>query len=71
MADHVEEASHEMLDGRDAEIAKLRQALTDILNPLAYLARCAKAEGAYLNCNAPVIANNIGTLQGIARDALR
>lgn len=51
--------------------AKLRQALTDILNPLAYLERCAKAEGATLNSSAQAIANNIGTLQEIARNALR
>lgn len=71
MPDHVEAALHEMLEGRDSEIGKLRQALADILNPLAYLERQAKAEGATLNSLAPSIANNIGTLQGIARDALK
>lgn len=54
-----------------SDLEKARQALTDILHPLAYLERKAKAEGANLNSQAPAIANNIGTLQGIARDALR
>jgi hypothetical protein len=53
-----------------AEIERLRQALQDVVNPIGALQRYAEAEGAKLSGAAHSIANDLGYLQGIARDAL-
>lgn len=55
---------------RGGEVEKLREALEDVCNPLGYLQRRAEAEGARLSGMAYAIANDIGTVQKIARDAL-
>lgn len=49
---------------------RYRQALEDVCDPLGYLRRRAEAEGSRLGGMAYAIANDIGTLQRIARDAL-
>ncbi|PZU75583.1 MAG: hypothetical protein DI530_15135 [Sphingomonas sp.] len=48
----------------------MRQALEDVCNPLGYLRRKAEAEGNRLGGMAYAIANDIATVQQIARDAL-
>lgn len=58
-------------EGRDADVEQLKQALEDVCNPLAYLKRMAEAEGAKLGGMAYSIANDIATVQGIARAALQ
>jgi hypothetical protein len=55
---------------REAEVERLRQALEDVCNPLAYLQRMAEAEGNRLGGMAYAIANDINTVKGIARAAL-
>lgn len=55
---------------KDAEIDRLRQALTDVVDTMGYLKRKADAEGATLNGHAHSIANNLGVVREIARDAL-
>ena len=59
------------IEGRDADVEQLKQALEDVCNPLAYLKRMAEAEGAKLGGMAYSIANDIATVQGIARAALQ
>jgi hypothetical protein len=51
--------------------AAYRQALEDVCNPLAYLQRMAEAEGGKLSGMAYSIANDIATVQRIARAALQ
>ena len=53
-----------------AEIERLRHALQDVVDPIRVLLRYAEAEGAKLSDAAYSIANDIGYVQGIARDAL-
>lgn len=57
------------------EIASLldryRWALEDVVSPMAKLQRDAEAEGARLNGMAYSIANNLGFVKSIARDALK
>ncbi len=53
-----------------AGVEGLRQALEDVCNPLGYLQRMAEAEGNKLGGMAYAIANDISTVQRIARDAL-
>lgn len=52
------------------EIRRLQGALRDVQNPLEYLRRYAAGEGAKLNGNACAIANELGFVQRIAREAL-
>lgn len=52
------------------EIAKLRAALNDIVNPMDVLRRQAEAEGAVLNHMAHGIAHSPGFLRDIAQRAL-
>lgn len=52
------------------EVERLRQALEDVVNPLQYLQRMAEAEGSRLGGMAYSIANDISTVQSIAKDAL-
>lgn len=54
----------------DGVESAFRQALEDVCNPLAYLQRKAEADGARLGGMAYTIANDLATVQGIARDAL-
>jgi hypothetical protein len=61
---------HDPTHTREAEDERLRQALEDICNPLAYLQRMAEADGNRLSGMAYTIANDINTVQGIARAAL-
>lgn len=58
-----------MID-KDAEIARLRQALEDVTNPLEYLRRYAIRDGHELGGMAYVVANNLHFVQTIAREAL-
>lgn len=53
-----------------AMVTVLRQALEDVCDPLSYLQRKAEAEGSRLNGMAYTIANDIATVQRIARAAL-
>lgn len=53
-----------------AQLDRYRWALEDVVSPMTKLARDAKAEGATLNGYAAQVANNLGFVQGIARDAL-
>lgn len=58
-------------DFLEAENARLRQALSDVVNPLDNLQRYAESKNAKLNGSAYSIANNLGFVQRIARDALQ
>ena len=53
-----------------SSVDAMRQALEDVCNPLGYLRRKAEAEGNRLGGMAYAIANDIATVQQIARDAL-
>jgi len=53
-----------------AERDRLRQALTDVVNPLGALKRHADAQGGRLNEMAHSVANNLGYVQDIAKRAL-
>jgi hypothetical protein len=53
------------------EVARLRQALQDIVDPLGKLKRDAEAQGAKLSGMAYQIGNSQSYIQGIAKDALR
>lgn len=53
-----------------AEVARLREALTDVVNPLGRMRRMAAAQGAQLSEVAYAIANDIHYVQDIARAAL-
>ena len=52
------------------EIRRLQGALRGVQNPLEYLRRYAASEGTKLNGNAYAIANDLGFVQRIAREAL-
>jgi len=52
------------------EVERLTQALRDVVNPLGYLQRKAEAEGNVLGGMAYAIANDLGTVQRIASDAI-
>lgn len=54
----------------EAEILRLETSLKDVCNPLGHLKRQADARGCKLSGMAYQIANNISTVQSIARDAL-
>lgn len=54
-----------------AEIDRLREALSEIAQPIVYMQKRAEAEGARLNHMAIAIANDPNYLSGIAADALR
>lgn len=57
---------HEAAD----EIERLRQALQDVADPLGRIKRQADANGDRLSDLAYQIANSVGYIQSIARDAL-
>ncbi len=52
------------------EIARLRQALSDVKNPVEYCRRHAEANGTKLNGMAYSIANDLHFVQKLASDAL-
>lgn len=52
------------------EVERLREALQDVVSPLAYLQRYAKAEGRQISGQAYAIANDLAFVQDIARAAL-
>ena len=54
-----------------AEIARLRGALGDVVDPIEHLRRYAESRGSKLNGNAYSIGNNLAFVQQIARDALQ
>jgi len=54
----------------EAEVARLREALGDIVNPLAAMQRRAEVEGCRLSGMAYSIATDLGFVQNIARTAL-
>ena len=56
--------------GLVAEIERLREALGDIVNPLAAMQRRAEVEGRRLSGMAYSIATDLGFVQNIARAAL-
>ena len=58
------------LAAKDVEIARLREALSNVTKPIGYLQRRAEAEGSRLNGMAYQIANDIAFVQSIARQAL-
>ena len=64
------EQSAATLTALATEVARLREALEEIANPLATMARRAKAEGARLSGMAAVIAQDPEHLKRIARTAL-
>lgn len=49
----------------------LRQGLEDVINPVGYLSRRAKEIGGRLNSQAYSIANDLGFVQKLAKDALK
>ena len=57
-------------DSLAAELAKAREALTDVCNPLGKMRRDAEAQGAVLSGMAYQIANSLAYVQDIAREAL-
>jgi hypothetical protein len=52
------------------EIERLRLVLSDVVNPLENLRRYAAERGQTLNSSAYSIANNLGFVQEIAKEAL-
>ena len=54
----------------EAEVERLREALGDIVNPLAAMQRRAEVEGRRLSGMAYSIATDLGFVQNIARAAL-
>ena len=54
-----------------SEIARLREALEDVVNPLGNLKRYADKEGSQLNGMAYSIANDLSFVQELARKALK
>lgn len=68
----VEAAIHYMAraEKAEAEVARLREALGDVVNPLGHLHRKAESEGKTLGWLACQVANDLGFVQQIARAAL-
>lgn len=52
------------------EIERLRLALNDVVNPLGNLRRYAEERGTTLNGSAYSVANNLGFVQNVAKEAL-
>jgi len=63
-------ATVQMIETVNYEVGQLREALNDIVNPLAMLQRRAEAEGGQLSDAAYSIANDLEFVKGIARAAL-